>query len=350
MRFGIIGCGDIAIQEAEAIRTARNTDLVMVMDVNKVYAENLAKEYGVPFTVELKELLGRKDIDAVVISAPNHLHAPITIETADSGKHVVVEKPMAMDRKEADSMIHACAKSGVKLSVAYCLRYWPWIRKARELIQRGTIGEITSIMISSMSMKPDAYWSGGYSKRVTTQWRRDRNKSGGGVFAMNVTHSLDYIYHITGLEVERIYAEYDTLATDVEVEDTISAVLRYTNGAIGCIEASSAAPGGSGNGERIYGAEGQIILAAPLRVYVVRSKAGFAAKQWHDVNLPELANKWIDPRRMYFEEFADSVGKGEEPPVLPEDGRRGVELICAAYQSGEAHVPVSLQASQSPGL
>jgi predicted dehydrogenase len=355
--MGIVGCGDIAVQEAEAIVRARNMELVVVMDVNPKYAENLGRDFGVPFTADLEELLARRDVEAVVVSTPNHLHAPIAIQAAQAGKHVVAEKPMAMDLEEADAMTEACRSHGVTLSVAYCYRYWPWVRKARELVRRGVIGEVTGINTVSMSMKPSSYWAGGYSKRVATDWRKDRARSGGGVFAMNITHNLDYLYFITGLEVERIYTEYGTLATDVGVEDFISATLRYSNGAIGSINAGSAAAGGGANEDRIYGARGQIVLGDPLMVYVteappVSDKAAdpvreLIANQWNEVKLDKIRDKWVEPRRRYFEELADAIRTGGEPPVGPRDGRRGVALIRAAYRSGETHAAVALREAVS---
>jgi len=355
--MGIVGCGDIAVQEAQAIASARSTDLVMVMDVNATYARALGRDFGVAATAELEELLASPAVRAVVVSVPNHLHASTAIRAAEAGKHVVAEKPMALDLEEADAMTEACRSSGVKLSVAYCYRYWPWVRKARELVRRGTIGHVTGLTSTSMSLKPPSYWSGGYSKRVATDWRKDRRRSGGGVFAMNVTHNLDYLYYITGLEVERIYAEHGTLATDVAVEDTISAVLRYTNGAIGSVSAGSAAAGGGTNEDRIYGTRGQIILGDPLMVYVTEAAGGeepagggeradtaaprFAANEWNEVELEKIPDKWVEPRKRYFEEFADAVLSGREPPVTAQDGRRGVALIRAAYLSGESHEAVS---------
>ena len=172
------------------------------------------------------------------------------------------------------------------------------------------------------------------------------------MFAMNITHNLDYLYYITGLEVERIYTEYGTLATDVGVEDFISATLRYTNGAIGSISAGSAAAGGGANEDRIYGTRGQIVLGDPFMVYVtdaapVARKAdgigrGLAANRWNEVELEKMENKWVEPRRRYFDEFADAVRAGREPPVTAQDGRRGVALIRAAYRCGETHTAVSL--------
>ena len=113
VRFGIIGCGDIAEAEGTAVTSAKNAELVMVMDIKKEYAEGISKMFNVPYTTDLKEILGRKDIDAVIVSVPHFLHTQIAIEAANAGKHIVMEKPISVNMKEADRMIAACRKKKV---------------------------------------------------------------------------------------------------------------------------------------------------------------------------------------------------------------------------------------------
>lgn len=268
--YGIIGCGDIASQEATGITTAANSTLAMVMDVNKDNAEKLGKKFNVPYTTDLKELLSKKDIDAVLICVPHFLHEPMTIEAAKAGKHIVIEKPIAITRQEVDNMIAAAKKANVKLSVAYILRFQPMVYEAKKLIEKGAIGKIINITIQSMGYKPESYWTMGWTKSVTTDWRANLKKSGGGVLIMNVSHFIDMLYYITGLDVDRVYSEYDTFATKVEVEDMLLAVLRYKNGAVGLIQTSSTSFGGGEGVNRIYGSEGQIVLSDPLKVYVTK--------------------------------------------------------------------------------
>jgi UDP-N-acetyl-2-amino-2-deoxyglucuronate dehydrogenase len=358
VRYAIIGCGDIARQEASALARSTGSRLTMVMDARAEYAERFASDWNVPWTDRYEEVLASDKVDAVILATPNHLHAPGTVQAAEAGKHVVVEKPMALTAEEADTMTAACTARGVKLSVAYCYRYWSWNLAARELVQGGAIGEVTQIFSASMSMKPADYWSRGYTKRVSTEWRKDPRQSGGGVFAMNGTHNLDYLYAITGLEAERVYAEYRTVTPDVDVEDTISVVMRYAGGAIGTFVAGAAVPGRALNEDRIVGTEGQIVLGNPLRVYVNADAPAAGMKfepsergiettdpvtlepgTWTEIRFSET-DHWTDPRVTYFDLFSEAVRGNREVPVRPEDGKRAVEVIEAAYRSGKTGRPV----------
>jgi len=333
--FGIIGCGDIADQEAQAIIKSGNSNLVMVMDVNKEYAKRLGEKYKVSYSDDLKEVLTREEIDAVLICVPHYLHAPITIEAAKAGKHIIVEKPIATNLEEADDMIKAAKRYNVRLSVAYCLRFQPMVEKAKELIRKGVIGDIINITIQSMGYKPESYWTQGWTKAVTTDWRASLKKSGGGVLIMNVSHYIDMLYYITGLEVERVCSEFGTFATKVEVEDMLVAILRYKNGAVGLIQTSSTAFGGGEQCNRIYGTKGQIVLTTPLKVYTTVGVDNLEPNKWNDVELEKMENEWLTPRINYINRFSDAILNNKEVPVPGEEGRKSLEIIVSIYKAGK---------------
>ncbi len=343
LRFAIIGCGDIAVQEAEGITKSKSAELKLVMDVNKANAEQLAKKYDVDFVTSTAEVFARKDIDAVIISVPHFLHKSITIEAAKAGKHIIIEKPIATNSADALEMIEACKKAKVKLSVAYILRYWPMVAKARELLKKGAIGKVINITIQQVGYKPESYWTQGWTKAVTTDWRTSKAKSGGGVLIMGVSHFIDMLYSITDMEPERVYSEYDTFATKVEVEDMLVATLRYKNGAIGLMQTSSTAFGGGDNLNRIYGSEGQIILGEPLKIYVSKPFEGLEVNKWNDIVLPQMENPWISPRIDYVEAFSDAVLNNKSIPIPGEEGIKAMLVCNATYESGIKHQPVNIK-------
>ncbi len=338
LRIGIIGCGEIAVQHAKGIHGANNAEIGMVMDVVPALAKDLGEKYNVPYTTDIDAFLNQKDIDAVYLAIPHHLHAPLTIKAARAGKHVMVEKPMAVNLTQAEEMIDECRKAGVSLSVCFVLRYLASTIKARELIQRGAIGKVFATEILVMAEKPASYWQGGYTGRAKSDWRTSKEKSGGGILIMNVSHNIDTMRYITGLEAKRVYSEYDTFATPVEVEDTILCILRYDNGAIGCIEASSCARGRGSATDRIYGSEGQIVLGTPLKVYTAKEMKGLKSNRWNEITLKQT----YDLRTKYVEEFAEAVLLGREPPITGKDGYAALEVVVAAYKSGQTHTPISL--------
>jgi predicted dehydrogenase len=342
--FGLIGCGDISWQEAQAIKNAKNTELVMVMDVKEEYARKLGDEFNVAYTSNLERLLSRNDVDAVVIAAPHNLHASLAKQAAEANKHIVMEKPVAATLEEADAVIGICRERNVKLSIAYIMRYFPQHQEAKKLINAGIIGRVVNITCVTHYDKPKSYWTGGYSKRAKTDWRASLRESGGGVFLMNASHNIDYLSYIIGEQVETLYAECDNFSTPyVEVEDTISASVRFTGGAIGSFAVSSAALGERIFWEKIYGKEGTIDLANPLRVYVTKPNRQFEPHQWREIEFDKKVEPYLAARTVFMEKFAAAVLDDGEVPITGEAGKEILAVVKAAYLSSTEKRPVILK-------
>lgn len=343
LRIGMIGCGEIAVQTAKGIAGAGNAEHVMVMDVDRRVAQDMAETYGVPATTDAEELLANPSVDAVYVAIPHYLHAPLTIQALRAGKHVLVEKPIATTLQDADAMIAAARHAGKTLSVAYTAQVDSAPQAARTLVAEGAIGKVTGTRIVYRGDKPESYWHGGYSGRIQTDWRVSKAKAGGGALIMNTVHDLNTIRFITGLEVARVSCEYDTYVTPVEVEDYLAMTYRYTSGAIGTLEAGSAVRGRDPLREvnRVYGEKGQILLGNPPQVYITEPAAGLKAGEWQP--LPGLEpGQQGGGRIAIVEGFASAVLAGTSPPVRAEDGRAALEIILAAYRSGEEHQVVLL--------
>ena len=142
LRWGLIGCGDIAQKRvAPALRDLTSCDLLAVTRSRADLAESFANQFGADkWYPAWQELLDDAEIDAVYIATPVHVHAPQTIAAAEAGKHVLCEKPMAMNVKECDQMIAAARANGVTLGVAYYRHFYPVVMRAKELIAAGAIG------------------------------------------------------------------------------------------------------------------------------------------------------------------------------------------------------------------
>ena len=249
------------------------------------------------------------------------------------------EKPIACTLDQADRMIEACRKADVQLGIALVSRYSASTVKGKELVEAGAIGKVIGMQFHVMANKPDSYWRGGYTGRVTTDWRPSVEMSGGGVLVMNLVHDIDRFRFMTGLEPVRAFCEFDTFLTDVEVEDAITVTYRYDNGAIGTATATSCAPGMMGNGNRIVGTEGQILFEGRgMKVFTTKDHPGLTAGEWTDLEVPDEANS----RTMFTERFAEAVFEGRQPDIPGEEARRTLEAIVAAYRSGKTHQPVTL--------
>jgi predicted dehydrogenase len=345
LRIGMIGCGEIAVMTAAAIARSAHARHVMVMDSQSALAQDLGERYGVPWTDRVEDLLANSAVDAVYIAVPHHLHAPLTIQAAEAGKHVLVEKPIALTLADAAAMIAAARSNGVWLSVNFHAQVEPLCQAARDVVAQGAIGEVIGTHIVYHGDKPASYWASGYSGRIATDWRVRKATAGGGVLIMNIIHNLNTTRFITGLEVVRIAAEYGTYSTPVEVEDLIAATYRYDNGAIGTIEAGSAIRGRDPlhDVDRIYGTAGQILISErdPLRVFSSAGTAEIPAGEWYELPIAPLTP--AEQKLAMVEGFAGPIVRGEPPTVSAEDGMAALAIVLAAYRSGAEGRSIALE-------
>ena len=334
VNFGIIGCGGAAVPVGEAISTSPLASLAMVHDVDLRLARDFGESHRVPSTEDVNALLGDPGVQAVYIGVPHDLLAPLARRALEAGKHVLVEKPMALTLADADALIALAEAQRLALGVLYELRYAAPFLQARELIRAGAIGRINGVRIQTLIDKPEGYWRSGLSGRSVNPWRGQKARAGGGVVLMNTSHQFDAIAHLTGLEVVSVSAEVGTLVAPVEVEDMAAATLRYDNGAIGTLFAGAHLPGVEG-GERfdIYGTEGQLRLPDPYRN---GSPSIFLRREWQDIpagvwrTLPALA---VPVYARAIEDFARAVQEGRPAPIGGCDARRVLAIVLAIYQS-----------------
>jgi predicted dehydrogenase len=352
MNIGMIGCGEISLENLGAIQNSGNAQVVIAMDLDEDLASSFAEKADCPTTMDIEEVLNFKDVDAVCICTPHDLHATQGIQAAQCGKHIIMEKPLAIALDDAQHLIQVCKKQAVRLSVPYVYRYHDNILKARELVRDGVIGEIVAVEIHWIGDKPESYWMAGFSGRGDgSGWRKSKERSGGGVLMMNCSHFFDYIDFITDLTPVAYGAQYDTFLTNVEVEDYFVGTLRYDNGALGSIIAGSKMIGGRYPGElrgtRLYGERGQIVIGdkGPLLMYLKETSEGKGGTEWQEVCPPmQLESAYgrqssDTPRTRYMRDFAQAVLEDREPPITGEMAYRSLETVIRLYESGQFTAP-----------
>ncbi|MCK4626128.1 MAG: Gfo/Idh/MocA family oxidoreductase [Phycisphaerae bacterium] len=335
IRVGLIGCGDVSERYAEALRDMEAGELVAVMDTQKQVAESLGKQFNVAYTDDVKEIMSNKDIDMVIVAVPHHLHAPIAIQAARAGKHVMCEKPLATTLDEGREIISECDKAGVKLGVNYALRYHPAAAKARELLAKKAIGEIFNIRMVLFGFKKETYWTQGYRGRSVTHWRGSWATSGGGVLMMNFSHYIDLVRYLTGMEITRVSAEYGTYGSPagVEVEDTLNATLKFSNGAVGGINTSTIAHGDSGSRVCLLGSDGQMVLVEePMKVYTTRDDVGLVPNEWNELSSGK--DKSFSFYDEMVKDFINAVLEDRPAPISGEDGLKCLQVVLSIYQAG----------------
>jgi 2-desacetyl-2-hydroxyethyl bacteriochlorophyllide A dehydrogenase len=338
LRFGLVGCGDIASFNAAAVAAAPNTELVACFDPVRRLAEDLARTYGGEATPTLEALLERRDVDAVFLSVPHHLHAPLGLQAVEAGKHLIVEKPAANTLADAAELSAGAERAGVLLSVCFPHRYEPNVVAARKLVAAGAVGDVAGTLTSFFADKPLSYWLGGFTGRSTSNWRLSRSQAGGGVLIMNLSHYLDLVRYITGVEAETCAALTDVVDGPAEVEDTVSLSVRYTNGAMGTLFGCSALRGNrSGFVElHVWGRDGHLTVEPKPQVYTARAIDGLRPARWQTFGGSASA----DIRAVFVSRFATAIDRGDEPDVTAADGLAVQALIEAAYRSSEAGAPV----------
>ncbi|NLW49890.1 MAG: Gfo/Idh/MocA family oxidoreductase [Candidatus Brocadiaceae bacterium] len=266
VRYGMIGCGEIAVRSFEGLMAAANAELAATFDVKQELAQDLAGRVGgaAPCASQ-DELLARDDVEAVIISTPHFLHEPIAIAALRAGKHVLVEKPIACTVEQGQRMVDCAAETGGLLGVCFVRRYIPGTEAVRRFVAAGHIGSVMGWVLVEMSYKKETYWTGGYSQRAQTDWRLRRRTAGGGFLIMNTIHTLDHFRYVSGQEVVDVQALAGTYNSPegVEVEDLFGAAVKLSGGGIGTIAGGSAVPGGvRGNAQRLIGTKGQINFEA----------------------------------------------------------------------------------------
>jgi 1,5-anhydro-D-fructose reductase (1,5-anhydro-D-mannitol-forming) len=233
VRYGIIGFGGFAERTIlPAINKSETSELVAIQKRDINIAREKAKQYAIPLAFSrVEELVSSAEIDAVFIGSSNHAHCRETLLAAASGKHVLVEKPMAMNTAEAHRMIEACQKNNVRLMVGHMVRYSPLVQRIKHLIKDGEIGDV-------IYTRSEFFYDARLSKRT---WLMDRTIAGGGpVFDIGV-HCLDTVRYILGADIIGVQAVLQPVPTSKETEKTSLVSLKFSSGVVGSIFVSFAA-------------------------------------------------------------------------------------------------------------
>jgi predicted dehydrogenase len=276
--------------------------------------------------------LAHPGIDVVCICTPSGEHAAHTIAAARAGKHVLVEKPMALNLADADAMIAACKNAGVKLGVVLQRRAEPLFRRVYDAIAAGDLGELTLGMVTIPYHRPQAYFD-------QADWRGTWGMDGGGILMNQGIHLVDLLVWYMGDPVE-VLACADTLHRDIEVEDTLAATLRLANGAVATITATTTAAPGFPHRVEVYGTKGgiQVEGEAAVRWRLVEPSAAIVQPAETDTSI--AAGAGSDPKGIaptghiaILRDFIHSLHQNRAPMVDGAEGRRSLAAVLAIYQA-----------------
>lgn len=323
--FGILGCGMIANVHAAVIRELSCGQLRGVADKDFVVADQFARQHGTKAYADYEAMLSEPDVDVVCICTPSCFHVPNTLQALEGGKHVVLEKPMAFRTADADEIIRACERKGKQVTVISQLRFSEDVAKIKELLRENAFGRIS---LCSLSMK--YYRSREYYAH--SPWKGTRKFDGGGALMNQGIHGIDLLQYLMG-PVKDVFGRTGTICHDIEVEDTAVAAIRFENGAMGVIEASTCAYPGFERRIEIHGDCGYVILSEDrIEKLMVRGEEiplSSHSKAIRTAGDPRTLDCELHRRQM--EDFLSAIRGGKPPMMDAREGRKAIDLIERIY-------------------
>jgi predicted dehydrogenase len=339
LRAGLVGAGAISTQHLEAITALDGIELAGVVSASSERARSLGEQQGVPWSTDLADLLARDDVDLVSICTPSGLHASQALDALRAGKHVVIEKPLALSVVDAEAVVREGEQRRLTVAVISQRRYEPLVRALKAAVDDGRLGRLVMVIAEGLYHRPQAYYD-------SAAWRGTRELDG-GVLMNQAIHTVDLLRWVGG-PVASVSAHLATLGHRMEAEDTASVSLRFASGALGVIAATTCLAAEQAVELRVYGDQGHVRLV------------GEVAAEWQVPGVPppdpavgaEAPPQGIGTTRTWgtsslgflrqYADIVDAIRTGRPPAVAGQDGRDAVEVITAAYASDAAGRAVEL--------
>ena len=345
LRFGIIGAGGIADRRTlPGMLLAKNAEIVAVMEVLPEISESLRIKYNAKYAyTTAEEVIKNPEVDAVYIASPVVFHASQAKLAADYGKHILLEKPIAMTIEEGEEVVNYVASKGVKMAAGFMMRFGAHIMNMKKSVEDGKIGQVVNGYSQFTCWLPNS----------SGNWRLVKAKSGGGSLMDMGVHCIDLMEYILGSRVKQVASFNDTLTFDYDVEDSSTLLMKMENGCQCVIQTNFNIPDEAAKWRlEFFGTRGRLmgeniigqIDGGSLNAFFMDEVSGYNATQNHQ------AGEGIDVEgefgNMYtreVESFADSV-LNDKPLVVPaSDALHVQKVIAAAYESTDKKIIVDVK-------
>ncbi len=341
IRVGIIGCGGIAASHVSGYLKSGMAELVAFSDNRVERAKALAEKINLPgvrLYENYEDLLKDKDVDAVSICTPHHLHAEITVEAAECKKHVLCEKPIAISLKQADEMIEACKRNRVKLSIVFQNRFSPDVQRVKKEFEKGGFGiPVYGEAVVKWYREDKTYY---HADEVAESWRGKWSTEGGGALINQTIHLIDMLQWIMG-PVEYLYGIYGTKMHCIEAEDIAVSILKFKSGALGFILGSvDLQP--QEDWVAVYGSKKSVVIGSDKTV----------AKEWDEKSGAKARKEGVEERKETLtpfighdevvKDFVESILEDRVPAVPGEEARKSLEIVLAIYRAHRTGSKVTL--------
>ncbi|ULL17031.1 gfo/Idh/MocA family oxidoreductase [Paenibacillus sp. H1-7] len=327
-KFAILGCGVIAEVHANAIHAVEEAELVAVCESDEGKGRAFADKHGGRLYLKFEDMLQNDEIEVVCICTPSGYHAEQTIRAARAGKHVVVEKPMAILIEDAHRMIQECRQQGVLLATIFPRRMSPAAQYVKQFIADGRLGKLSLCDAYVKIYRSQQYYD-------SAGWRGTWHIDGGGSMMNQGIHTVDLLQWLVG-PVESVYGRASTQLRQIEVEDTAVSLLRFRNGAMGVMEITTTVYPDLGQRLEIHGERGTIVYKEDdIELLKVNGEA---------VELPSFEPFQVIPdgHRIQLRDMALAVQEQRAPVVPGEEGIHALEIILGTYASSKLQREVEL--------
>lgn len=333
--FGIIGCGSVADFHTEAVRQIDGASLRVVSSRSETKARAVAERENCEWTTDYQQLIIRKDVDIVCVLTSSGSHASIGLDVLNAGKHLVIEKPIAMNTHDASELVRTAKERGVTFSVMSQRRFESQHQAVKRALEEGALGKLLLAEVSLPFFRTQAYYD-------SADWRGTIAEDGGALMNQGI-HSLDLLLWFAG-EVHTVFGKIATQTHVMEAEDLGLAIVQFKNGALGTIMASTSIQPGFAAAINLYGEHGTIKLEGSSILHW--SVPGVNKPNWiHS----DTYGGVVDPRSIastfhqsQLIDVISSIEMGIEPLVTGEDGLRAVKLVEAIYESAATGMQLSM--------
>ncbi|MDR2759550.1 MAG: Gfo/Idh/MocA family oxidoreductase [Spirochaetaceae bacterium] len=344
LSWGVIGAGGIADRRTlPGMMLAKNASLAAVMEIEAGPAETLRKKYNAAKAyTSVEELLADPVVEAVYIASPVSAHYKQALAAAEAGKHILIEKPVALSLDEGKELVKICAEKKLQFSAGFMMRFHPCHRELREIISGGGLGKIVSLRAQLTCWYPE----------IPGAWRQDPALSGGGALMDMGIHCIDLLQYLTGSRAVRVSALIGTRIFSYAVDDSASLIMEFENGAHAFVDAFFNIPDdASENRLEIYGTGGCALAAGTIGQtgggscsLVYSNPGGYNKNQNREESRGRQNLSWteVNPYTLEIESFGDSLLNGNKPEVPAKEALQVQRVIACAYKAARENRTVEI--------
>jgi predicted dehydrogenase len=328
VRYALAGCGSVSQFHVQAIQSISQAELVAVFNRTPEKAQSVSERTGATWHADYADMLSRSDVDVVILCTASGMHAPMALEAIEAGKHVVVEKPLALTLEDAREVIRSAKEKGIILSVISQRRFEPAHQLLKKMIDHGEFGKILSGEIHVRFHRTPHYYA-------SADWRGTPEMDGGALMNQAI-HSIDLLCWLLG-QVQSVSGVVHTRVHAIRAEDTAVGWVQFMDGAVGLIQGSTAMYPGFAPELHIYGERGAVrIVGSDIVTWMFEG---------NQPPKPDLATAVgtsgaSDPQAIgaYYHEqqlrdITEAILDGRSPLITGEDGYRALQVVLGIYES-----------------